>query len=90
MESEWHFVVKRSQPEEAGKELIMTEVMPYIAAILGFLAVYVLNSIKQEMRDIKTSLNSLERDMREGVSSLDRRVTIMETRCSSNHGHPEQ
>ena len=63
----------------------MESVMPYIAAILGFLAVYVLNNIKQEMRDIKTSLNNLEKDMRDGVSQLDRRVTIMETRCDSNH-----
>jgi len=63
----------------------MESVMPYVAAILGFLAVYVLNNIKQEMRDIKNSLTSLEKDMREGVSQLDRRVTIMETRCDSNH-----
>lgn len=68
----------------------MTELMPYIAAILGFLAVFVLNNIKQEMRDIKTSLNSLEKDMREGVSSLDRRVTIMETRCASKCEHTER
>lgn len=63
----------------------MTELMPYIAAIIGFLAVFVLNSIKQEMRDIKQSLNLLETDMRGGVSALDRRITIMETRCESNH-----
>ena len=67
----------------------MNELMPYVAAIIGFLAVYVLNSIKQEMRDIKQSLNSLETDMRSGVSVLDRRVTIIETRCSSNHFHRE-
>ena len=65
----------------------MNELMPYIAAIIGFLAVYVLNSIKQEMRDIKQSLNSLETDMRNGVSVLDRRVTVIETRCESNHAH---
>jgi len=63
----------------------MTEMMPYIAAILGFLAVYVLNSIKQEMRDIKQSLNALESDMRGGVSALDRRITVIETRCGANH-----
>lgn len=66
---------------------MLTEMMPYVAAVLGFLAVYVLNSIKQEMRDIKTSLVSLERDMREGVSSLDRRVTIIETRCDHLQHH---
>lgn len=68
----------------------MSEIMPYVAAVLGFLAVYVLNNIKQEMSDIKLSLNSLERDMREGVSNLDRRVTVMETRCESNHARIEQ
>jgi len=59
---------------------MLSEMMPYVAAIIGFLAVFVLNAIKQDMRDIKTSLTSLERDMRDGVSSLDRRVTIIETR----------
>lgn len=63
----------------------MNELMPYIAAVLGFLAVFVLNSIKQEMRDIKQSLGALETDMRLGVASLDKRVTIVETRCGSNH-----
>lgn len=67
----------------------MTELMPYIAATLGFLAVFVLNSIKQEMHDIKQSLNSLEADMRGGVSALDRRITIIETRCGSNHNSRE-
>lgn len=63
----------------------MQELMPYILATLGALAVYVLNSIKQEMRDIKESLGALEKDMRMGVSELDRRVTRIETRCGGNH-----
>ena len=62
----------------------MTDIMPYIASLIGFLVVYVLNSIKQEIRDIKTSLTTLEADLHTGVSSLDRRITIIETRYESH------
>ena len=67
----------------------MTLAVTGLLAIAGFLAVYVLNSIKGEIRDIKTSLAGLEKDMRGVVAglekdmnislaSLDRRVTEIE------------
>ncbi|MFA6213533.1 MAG: hypothetical protein WC714_29115 [Candidatus Obscuribacterales bacterium] len=67
----------------------MNEIMPYLAAVLGFLAIYVLNSIKTEIKDIKVSLNGLEKDMRVGVGGLERRITVMETRFQSHEEHHE-
>lgn len=54
-----------------------------LLTLCGVLAVIVLNGIKTEIKDIKVSLNSLESDMRDGVTSLDRRITIIEVRCGA-------
>lgn len=64
----------------------MQELMPYLLAVLGFLAVYVLNSIKQEMRDIKQALTALEADMRKHSIEHDRRLTRLEAYNDANHG----
>ncbi len=63
----------------------MNDFMPYLLAVLGFFATYVLNGIKSEIKEVKQSLQSLEKDLRDGVSSLDRRVTAIEARCSVKH-----
>ena len=64
-------------------------VMGSLLATCGFLSVWVLNRISRDMSEIKGSLVSLEKDMRDGVGNLDRRVTIIETRCGSNHGNQQ-
>jgi len=61
------------------------DILPYLTAVIGFLIVYVLNGIKGEIKEVKTTVNSLERDLRDGITSLDRRVTTIETRCSGMH-----
>ena len=61
------------------------EIIPYLMTLLGFLAVYTLNGIKGEIKELKGSLQSLERDMREGVGALDRRVSVIEARCDHRH-----
>ena len=66
----------------------MTEMIPYIMAVLGFLIVFVLNGIKSEIKEVKGSLQALEKDLRDGVASLDRRVSIIEARCEDRHLHP--
>jgi hypothetical protein len=66
----------------------MVEAFPYIMALLGFLAVYVLNGIKSEIKEVKTTVRALEADMRGGVGSLDRRVTAIESRCMYIHSAP--
>ncbi len=63
----------------------MNEFMPYLLAVLGFFATYVLNGIKSEIKEVKQSLQSLEKDLRDGVASLDRRVSVIEARCSMKH-----
>ena len=57
-----------------------------VLGICGFLSVWVLNRISKDMSEIKDSLSALEKDMRDGVANLDRRVTIIETKCNGNHG----
>jgi uncharacterized protein YoxC len=64
------------------------EIIPGLLAVIGFFAVYTLNGIKSEIKEVKTSLQSLETDLREGVTSLDRRVAVIEARCSIKHDTP--
>jgi hypothetical protein len=61
------------------------EVFPYLLATIGFFAVYVLNGIKSEIREVKETVKSLESDLRGGVSSLDRRVAAIEATCRAYH-----
>lgn len=61
------------------------ELMPYLTAVIGFLIVYVLNGIKGEIKEVKTTVKSLEVDMRDGIAGLDRRVSKIETRCDMHH-----
>lgn len=71
------------------------EFLPYLLTIIGFFAVYVLNGIKGEIKEVKTTMKSLESDLRGGVTSLERRqsdlaerVSVIEARCSF-HRHAQ-
>lgn len=57
-----------------------------LLAACGFLAVHVLNGIKGELRDLRNALGAIERDLRGGISNLDRRISKIETKCSVFHG----
>ena len=63
------------------------ELIPGLLAIIGFFAVYTLNGIKSEIKEVKTSLQSLEADLRDGVAGLERRVSVIEARCAIKHEH---
>lgn len=67
-------------------ETIAAAILPYLATIIGFLIVWILNGIKAEIKEIKTSVNSLEEDIRSQVSGLEHRVTVLETGCAYIHG----
>jgi hypothetical protein len=58
------------------------DVVTVLMTVVGFLIVYVLNGIKSEIRDTKTAVQNLETDLRGGMASLDRRMTMVEMRCS--------
>ncbi len=62
------------------------EVLPYLLTVIGFLAVYVLNGIKSEIKEVKVTVKALESDLRGGVTELDRRLTKLETKCAAHHG----
>ena len=61
------------------------EIMPYLSTVIGFLVVYVLNGIKSEIKEIKNSVNNLERDVKDDIKTLDHRITTVETRCTYEH-----
>ncbi len=66
-------------------ELVAINILPYLTTVIGFLIVWVLNGIKGEIKDVKTTVYSLERDLRDGMSNLDRRVTKIEAGCDYMH-----
>lgn len=50
-----------------------------LIAIIGFFGVYTLKEIKDEIKELKQTVKDLEKDLRAGLTSLDRRVTKLET-----------
>ena len=75
----------------------MTELLPYLLAIIGFLIVHVLNGIKGEIKEIKSALGKIETDLHKRVTeadrrlsdqyvAIDRRVSVVEARCAGVHG----
>jgi len=62
------------------------EIAPYLMSVIGFLVVFVLYGIKSEIKEVRVSVNALESELRSGISGLDRRVTVVETRCRMEHG----
>ncbi len=61
------------------------ELLPYAATVIGALIVYILNGVKSEIKDIGESVKGLEKDLRDGITSLDRRVSKIEARCEAQH-----
>ena len=62
--------------------LTLSDLFPSLMALLAFFAVYTLNGIRAEVREVKNSLKAVEADLRGGVGSLDRRITVIETYCN--------
>ena len=62
-----------------------SELLPYLMTVIGFLIVYVLNGIKTELKEVKTTVKAVEADMRNGLTGLDRRVTKIEACCTVHH-----
>jgi len=63
----------------------MEQLLPYLMAIIGFLIVHVLNGIKSEIKEVKTSVYSLEKDLRDTLDNHADRLVAIETRCLVKH-----
>jgi hypothetical protein len=56
----------------------MADILPYLMAIIGFLIVHVISGIKGEIKEVKTAVSGLEKDLRTIINSIDNRVSILE------------
>ena len=67
-----------------------------LLSVIGFLMIFVLNGIKEEIKDIKIQLSKIEGDLHERVTemerrqsaetvAIDRRLSHVETRCAMVH-----
>lgn len=63
----------------------METLIPYLATVIGFLVVWVLNEIKGDIREVKTSVKALETDLRTSHGELETRVTRLEAGCEYMH-----
>jgi len=50
----------------------------FLFSIIGFMAVFILNSINDKIGGLEKGLNDINEDLRNGMSGLDRRVTTVE------------
>jgi hypothetical protein len=72
-------------------EVIAINVLPYFTTAIGFMIVFVLNGIKSEIKEVKTSVKALEEDFRDTIKAHDHRLTKIETGCNYMHGrHGDQ
>jgi len=67
-------------------ETVAVTILPYLSTVIGFLIVWVLNGIRSEIREVKTTVNNL----RDELVKLDHRVIRIETGCTYMHGQREQ
>ena len=54
-------------------------------AVIGSLSVIILNSIKDQIKALNDSMQDLNKDLREGITMLDRRVTIVEGKMENEN-----
>lgn len=66
-------------------ELVAAQLIPYFATVIGFLIVWILNGIKTEIREVKTSVHLLESDLRNSYNDLSSRVTRIESDYAHFH-----
>lgn len=66
------------------------ELLPYLLSILGVMGLYILNGIKGEISALKGSLAAIEKDLRGGITNLDRRVAHLEGIVQTIHGREGQ
>lgn len=72
-------------------ETIMLTIAASLVATLFGLLVAVLswlgNKIYTKLEEMATTMHAIAGDLHERINGLDRRVTVVETRCNSHHGN---
>ncbi len=63
----------------------MDQVFPYLMSGIGFLVVYVLMGIKNEVSELKTSLGKLEDEVWPRINHLEVTVSKIQTMCHVMH-----
>lgn len=68
------------------------DIIGVLLTVVGFLIVYILNGIKGEISEVKTTVTNLKDDLHQSVKDVDRRVdeikldvTELKTRCDLRH-----
>lgn len=61
--------------------MIPIDVSQYFVPIIGFLLAYMLKGIKDEIKEVRSTVQDLEKNLRDGISDIDRRVVKIETGC---------
>ena len=57
---------------------IVLFILGILFAIIGFMSVFILNSINEKIGGLDKGLRDINQDLRDGIGSLDRRVTTVE------------
>lgn len=63
----------------------MEALIPYLATVIGFLIVWVLTGIRTEMKELKTSVESIRTELGNKHQDLESRVVRLEAGCEYMH-----
>lgn len=66
---------------------LAADIAPYLLSVTGILLIYILNGIKSEIKEIRVFISTLEGNLRDEMTGLDKRMRSIELRCASEHGH---
>ncbi len=69
---------------------IVDVVFPYLMSGIGFLVVYVLMGIKNELSDLKLSLRDLEKEVWPRITQLEVAVSKIQTMCHVMHSNAKE
>jgi uncharacterized protein YoxC len=69
---------------------LLTMAASLVATLFGLLVVilgWLGNKIYSKLDEMSGTMRSIEWDLHDRINGLDKRVTVIETRCTTNHAH---
>lgn len=69
--------------------VLLTIAASLVATLFGLLVAvlsWLGNKIYTKLEEMASTMHAIAGDLHERINGLDRRVTVVETRCNSNHG----